>query len=141
MRDRYDVSSLKVVWHLGAPCPPWLKETWIDWLGAEAIWELYAGTEAQAATIISGVEWLEHRGSVGRPLVGEMKVVRADGTDADPGEVGEVFMRPDATPRACDVHATSAPRRSASTAVGSRSATWARSTPTATCTSPTARPT
>ena len=34
----------------------------------ETIWELYAGTEAQAATIITGVEWLAHRGSVGRPL-------------------------------------------------------------------------
>ena len=43
VRDRYDVSSLRVVWHLAAPCPPWLKEAWIDWLGADAIWELYAG--------------------------------------------------------------------------------------------------
>ena len=94
VRARYDVSSLKVVWHLGAPCPPWLKQTWIDWIGPEAIWELYAGTEAQASTIIGGVDWLAHRGSVGRPLSGEMKVVRADGTDADPGEIGEIYMRP-----------------------------------------------
>jgi bile acid-coenzyme A ligase len=94
VRARYDVSSLNVVWHLGAPCPPWLKEAWIDWLGPQAIWELYAGTEAQASTLINGVEWLEHRGSVGRPLSGQMKVVRADGTDAEPGEVGEIFMRP-----------------------------------------------
>jgi bile acid-coenzyme A ligase len=94
VRDRYDVSSLRVVWHLGAPCPPWLKETWIEWLGPEKIWELYAGTEAQASTIITGSEWLAHRGSVGRPLSGEMKIVRADGTDAEPGEIGEIFMRP-----------------------------------------------
>ena len=94
VRARYDVSSLRVVWHLGAPCPPWLKETWIEWLGPNVIWELYAGTEAQASTIVGGTEWLEHRGSVGRPLSGEMKVVRADGTDADPGEVGEIYMRP-----------------------------------------------
>jgi bile acid-coenzyme A ligase len=94
VRARYDVSSLKVVWHLGAPCPPWLKETWIEWLGPEVIWELYAGTEAQASTIIGGVDWLAHRGSVGRPLSGEMKVVRADRTDAEPGEIGEIFMRP-----------------------------------------------
>jgi len=93
-RARYDVSSLKVVWHLGAPCPPWLKQTWIDWLGPDVIWELYAGTEAQASTIIGGADWLAHRGSVGRPLSGEMKVVRADGTDAEPGEIGEIFMRP-----------------------------------------------
>jgi bile acid-coenzyme A ligase len=93
VRDRYDVSSLKVVWHLAAPCPPWLKEEWIDWLGADAIWELYAGTEAQSATIITGREWLEHRGSVGRPLSGEMKVVGPGGGDLPPGEVGEIYMR------------------------------------------------
>jgi bile acid-coenzyme A ligase len=96
VRDRYDVSSLKVVWHLAAPCPPWLKEEWIEWLGASAIWELYAGTEAQAATIINGVEWLEHRGSVGKVNPEQFKIVRADGSDAPPGEVGEVFMRPSA---------------------------------------------
>jgi bile acid-coenzyme A ligase len=93
VRDRYDVSSLKVVWHLAAPCPPWLKEQWIDWLGADAIWELYAGTEAQAATIISGGEWLSHRGSVGRVNPTQFKIVRDDGTAAAPGEVGEIYMR------------------------------------------------
>ena len=94
VRERYDVSSLKVVWHLAAPCPPWLKEEWINWLGAETIWELYGGTEAQAATIITGVEWMAHRGSVGKVNVNQFQVLRADGTVADPGEVGEVFMRP-----------------------------------------------
>ena len=93
-RARYDVSSLQVVWHLSAPCPQWLKEAWIGWLGPEKIFELYAGTEAQAATIINGTEWLEHRGSVGRAIAGEMKIVGEDGEDLPPGEVGEVFMRP-----------------------------------------------
>ncbi|MDQ1447768.1 MAG: bile acid-coenzyme ligase, partial [Actinomycetota bacterium] len=94
VRDRYDVSSLQTVWHLAAPCPPWLKEEWINWLGAETIWELYGGTEAQAATIINGVEWLGHRGSVGRVNVDQFQVVRPDGSVAGPGEIGEVFMRP-----------------------------------------------
>ena len=85
VRDRYDVSSLKVVWHLAAPCPPWLKEEWINWLGAETIWELYGGTEAQAATIITGVEWLAHHGSVGKVNVNQFKVLRADGTEAERG--------------------------------------------------------
>jgi bile acid-coenzyme A ligase len=98
VRDRYDVSSLKVVWHLAAPCPPWLKEEWINWLGASTIWELYAGTEAQAATIINGAEWLEHRGSVGRVDREKFKIMSADGTEADAGEVGEVFLRPSADP-------------------------------------------
>src|SRR5205814_8478570 len=60
------------------------------------IWELYGGTEGQAATIVNGAEWMSHRGTVGRPVTGEMKIVRADGTTAPPGEVGEVFMRPSA---------------------------------------------
>ena len=94
VRAGHDVSSLRMVWHLAAPCPAWLKEEWISWLGPEKIFELYAGTEAQAATIITGSEWLEHRGSVGKPFAGEMKIVRDDGSDADPGEQGEVFMRP-----------------------------------------------
>jgi bile acid-coenzyme A ligase len=92
-RLAYDLSSLRVVWHLAEPCPPWLKDAWIDWLGAERIWELYAGTEAQAATIINGVEWLAHRGSVGRVVNGEIKVCDADGEVLPPGEEGEVWMR------------------------------------------------
>lgn len=93
-RAGYDVSSLRTVWHLAAPCPPWLKEAWIGWLGGEVIMELYAGTEAQAITVISGTEWLTHRGSVGRVAAGQMKIVKADGSEAGPDEVGEIYMKP-----------------------------------------------
>ena len=99
VRERFDLSSLTRIWHLAAPCPAWLKEEWIRWMGPERIYELYAGTEAQAATIITGADWLTHKGSVGRPTAGEIKIVRADGSDADPGEAGEVFMRPPAGAR------------------------------------------
>lgn len=93
-RADFDVSSLKTVWHLAAPCPPQLKEQWIEWLGADAIWELYGGTEAQAATTISGTEWLTHHGSVGRVMPGgEMKAFDADGHPLPPGETGEIYMR------------------------------------------------
>ena len=94
VRLSYDVSSLRMLWHLAAPCPAWLKEAWIDWLGPEVVMELYGGTEGQSATIISGTEWLTHRGSVGRPVFGEMRAVDADGNTLPPGEVGEIFMRP-----------------------------------------------
>src|SRR6185369_2203455 len=50
-----------------APCPPWLKEAWIRWLGAERIFELYGGTERIGSTIIRGDEWLAKPGSAGRP--------------------------------------------------------------------------
>ncbi len=66
-------------WHLAAPCPPSVKEAWIEILGPDVVWELYGGTELQALTFISGTEWLTHRGSVGRVVSGEMKVLDDDG--------------------------------------------------------------
>ena len=124
---------------MAAPCPPWLKRAWIDWLGPERVWELYAGTEVQAVTILTGSEWLSHPGSVGRPLVGEMQVLDPAGAPLPPGEVGEIWMREDRGSAART--ATSVPNRGRWATGGSRSATWARSTPRATSTSPTARAT
>ena len=92
----YDLSSLKSVWHLAAPCPPWLKEAWIGWVGGDVLMELYSGTEGIAVTVISGTEWLAHRGSVGRVVSGEMKVVDADGQSVAPGVHGEIYLRPSA---------------------------------------------
>ena len=92
-RAGYEVGSLRTAWHLAAPCPPWLKEAWIDWLGPDVVMELYGGTEGQAVTIITGTEWLAHRGSVGKVVAGEMKAVGADGATLPPGEIGEIFMR------------------------------------------------
>jgi bile acid-coenzyme A ligase len=92
-RKAYDMSSLRIVWHLAEPCPDWLKQAWIDWLGPERIVELYGGTEGQLACVISGVEWLEHRGSVGRPMTGEIMICDEDGKEVPVGEDGEVWLR------------------------------------------------
>src|SRR5436190_11585288 len=54
VRDRYDVSSVETLWHMAAPCPAWLKEAFIHWFTGGEVMELYAGTEAQAITIITG---------------------------------------------------------------------------------------
>ena len=90
----YDLSSIRRFWHLGAPCPPAIKQAWIDLLGPEPIWELYGGTELQALTFISGDQWLTHPGSVGVVVAGEMKVLDDDGNECPPGVVGEIYMRP-----------------------------------------------
>jgi len=92
VRTAYDLSALRVVWHLAEPCPPWLKEAWIDWLGPERIFELYAGTEGQLRTVITGSEWLEHRGSVGRPTGGVVQICDPDGTVLPPRTEGEVWL-------------------------------------------------
>jgi bile acid-coenzyme A ligase len=90
----YDLSSIRRFWHLAAPCPPTVKQAWIDLLGPEVVWELYGGTELQALTFISGDQWLSHRGSVGVVVIGEMKVLDDDGNPCPPGVVGEIYMRP-----------------------------------------------
>ncbi len=94
-RKQYDLSSIRNIWHMAAPCPGWLKQHFIDWFGGDVIWELYGGTEGQATTQISGTEWLDHRGSVGKPTeVSEVKVVGKEGTTLPPGEIGEIYLRP-----------------------------------------------
>jgi bile acid-coenzyme A ligase len=90
----YDLSSVTRWWHLAAPCPPTVKEAWIDILGPDVVWELYGGTELQALTFISGTEWLTHRGSVGRVVSGEMKVLDDAGDECPTGVIGEIYMRP-----------------------------------------------
>ncbi|MFT4116025.1 AMP-binding protein [Bradyrhizobium sp.] len=92
-REAIDMSSLQVVFHMAAPMPPWLKEAWIEWLGPDRIFELYGGTERQAATVISGVEWLTHKGSVGRMEVGDVKVLNDSGEPLRAGEIGELYLR------------------------------------------------
>ena len=88
-----DVSSLEVAFHMAAPCPPWLKQAWIDWLGPEKVLELYGGTELQAMTVITGTEWLAHRGSAGRPVIGEIQIRDFDGRPVPAGQEGEIWMR------------------------------------------------
>lgn len=93
VKGKYDMASIRTLWHLAAPCPPWLKEAFIHWLGASVVMELYAGTEAQSATIITGEEWLAHRGSVGRVSNGSMQAFDEDGKPLGPGEMGEIYMK------------------------------------------------
>ncbi len=93
-RLKYSLESLEFLWHVGAKCPEWVKEDWIRWLGPKRVYELYAGTEAQAISSIRGDEWLRHRGSVGRVTVGEMSIRGDDNEFLPTGVTGEIFMRP-----------------------------------------------
>lgn len=91
----FSLPSLRMMLHMAAPCAPWLKEAWIDWLGSERVWEYYGTTEGTGSTMISGSEWLTHRGSVGRVRDGyALKILDGEGRELPPGEVGEVFFRP-----------------------------------------------
>lgn len=89
----YDLSSLRIAFHMAAPCARWLKREWIDWVGAEKVLELYGGTELQAMTVITGTEWLEHEGSVGKAVFGEIECRDPDGLPLPPRTEGELWMR------------------------------------------------
>lgn len=92
VRNRYDVSSLKVVIHAAAPCPIEVKEKMLAWWGPK-IHEYYAGTEGNGFTAITPQEWLSHKGSVGRAILGEVKIVDDESGEVLPvGETGTVYF-------------------------------------------------
>lgn len=47
----------------------------------------------QALTVIRGDEWLQHRGSVGRCVLGQIRVVGENGQELPAGEIGEIQVR------------------------------------------------
>ena len=97
VRGRYDLSSLKIVLHAAAPCPVPLKRAFMDFVGAEKVWEYYGASEG-GGTVISPQEWLEHPGSVGKPFPGnEFEILDDDGNALPPGEVGTIYTRPAAS--------------------------------------------
>jgi bile acid-coenzyme A ligase len=94
VKAKYDISSLRNVWHMAAPMPRWLKHAWIGWIGAEKINEAYAGTESVGATTINGSDWLSHEGSVGRPRNCEVRILDEGGAAVPAGTIGEVWLKP-----------------------------------------------
>ncbi|MGE0881663.1 MAG: AMP-binding protein [Acidimicrobiia bacterium] len=94
VKAKYDLSTFTTVFSSAAGVPVWLKQAWIDWLGPEGVHELYSGTERIATVEISGTEWLEHQGSVGRLTFGELRIVDPDTREPLPnGEIGLIEER------------------------------------------------
>jgi bile acid-coenzyme A ligase len=88
-----DLSSIEAVVHSAAPCPPWVKRAWIDLVGPERVFEIYSSTEQVGFCVVSGKEWLERPGTVGRGVMTEIRVLDPEGGDLPAGEVGEIHMR------------------------------------------------
>lgn len=91
VRQRYDLSSLRCAIHAAAPCPVAVKQAMIDWWGP-ILYEYYGGSEGNGLTAITSQEWLSHKGSVGRALLGEIKIVGADGEELPSGNTGLVYF-------------------------------------------------
>ena len=92
VRARYDISSLQAVVHAAAPCPQEVKRAMLDWWGP-IVYEYYAGTEGQGLCWAGPQDWLDHPGTVGRPIIGQMHIVSAEtGEELPAGQEGLVYF-------------------------------------------------
>jgi bile acid-coenzyme A ligase len=111
-RRAFDLSSIHRVVSASASLPDWLQREWIDWIGPDRVWEAYGGSERIGGTIISGREWLEKPGSVGRVSEGrKLKIVGPDGEPLPAGEIGEVYCMPPGGPGSTYHYLGAEPRR------------------------------
>jgi len=92
--DASRLQSIRSLCHTGMHCDPKDKEAWIEALGPEKIVEVWGSTESVGHAVISGEEWLTHRGSVGRPVNCRVRILSPEGSDLPAGEVGEIFVQP-----------------------------------------------
>jgi long-chain acyl-CoA synthetase len=97
VRASFDHSSLVVAIHAAAPCPVHVKQAMIDWWGP-VVHEYYAATEGAGLTLIMADDWLRKPGSVGRPIVGAVRICADDGTELRSGEVGTVYFEREELP-------------------------------------------
>jgi acyl-CoA synthetase (AMP-forming)/AMP-acid ligase II len=95
-RARFDLSSLQVVVHAAAPCPPEVKRAALEWLGP-IVYEYYSGSEGIGYCAIGPEEWLAHPGSVGKPLITPVHITDEHGAELRAGEVGQVWFESPAT--------------------------------------------
>ena len=89
VRDRYDLTSLRVAIHAAAPCPVEVKQKMIDWWGPIMV-EYYAGTEGNGMTAIDSATWLANPGTVGRPILGTVRICADDGAELPAGQTGSI---------------------------------------------------
>lgn len=91
VRLKYDCSSLQVAIHAAAPCPVVTKEAMIDWWGP-VLHEYYAGTENNGFCALTTEEWLDHKGSVGKALMGQIHICDDDGNELPEGSSGVIYF-------------------------------------------------
>ncbi|MBV9315098.1 MAG: acyl-CoA synthetase [Pseudonocardia sp.] len=91
LRERYDVSSLRVAIHAAAPCPVDVKRQMIDWWGP-ILREYYSSTEGNGVTMIDSAQWLAKPGSVGQATLGIIHICDDDGHELPAGQVGTVYF-------------------------------------------------
>jgi long-chain acyl-CoA synthetase len=91
VRTAADVSSLECIVHAAAPCPVPVKEAMINWWGP-IILEYYGATEGNGFTWCTSDDWMAHKGTVGKPILGELRILDDDGNPCPVGTPGTVWF-------------------------------------------------
>jgi long-chain acyl-CoA synthetase len=92
VRDRYDLSSHRVAIHGAGPVSAMTKQQMIDWWGP-ILFEYYAASEGNGMTFITSQDWLAHKGSVGRAIIGELHIADDEtGQELPAGQSGLVYF-------------------------------------------------
>lgn len=97
VRNKYNLSSLRLLVHAAAPCPVDVKRAMIDWLGP-IVSEYFSSTEANGMTFIDSEEWLTKPGSVGKSATGPIHICDDDGNELPIGEVGTIYFERETLP-------------------------------------------
>ena len=92
-KNKYDLSSHKYAIHGAAPCPEITKRQMIDWWGP-IIYEYYGATEAFGFAYCNSEEWLNHPGTVGKIMIGELSVLDEEMKELPQGEPGTLWFKP-----------------------------------------------
>ncbi len=90
-REQFDLSSLEIAIHAAAPCPVQVKEQMIEWWGP-IIHEYYGATEGLGFAACNSEEWLAHRGTVGKIVLGDVFVADDDMNQMPPGQPGTLWF-------------------------------------------------
>ncbi|MEO8296395.1 MAG: AMP-binding protein, partial [Burkholderiales bacterium] len=90
-RRKYDVSSLRCVVHAAAPCPVDIKRRMIEWFGPKIL-EYYAGSEGNGFCLVNSQQWLDHPGTVGKPIFGAVHILGDDQEELPQGEIGMIYF-------------------------------------------------
>lgn len=88
----HDLSSLEIAVHAAAPCPVPVKMQMIDWWGP-IIHEYYGATEGLGFSACNSEEWLAHKGTVGKIVLGDLYIADDEMNELPQGEPGTIWFK------------------------------------------------
>jgi long-chain acyl-CoA synthetase len=91
VKRQYQLATHRCAIHAAAPCPVDIKKQMIEWWGP-IVYEYYAGSEGNGFVVIDSSDWLQHPGSVGRAILGDLHILDEDGREQPPGVAGGIYF-------------------------------------------------